>query len=374
MKETIHTAAPVSVRERLERTTLATRAAMILIAGAAFASLAPVPAAWVERLYSTGTYLLGQQMVTRLSSLVGFALLDLLVAVLAVALAVWWWRSIRRAPHGWRACGAVALRTAFRTLGLAAGIYLVFLTMWGLNYRREPLTAKLDYEPARISPVALSALSSEAVSRLNRLHAGAAAEGDWPAFDELVDWLGPAFDAAQRQLGASPPAVPGRPKPTLFASYFRSAGVDAMVNPWALEVLVNDAVLPYERPFLVAHEWSHLAGYANEAEASFVGLLVCLAGDARSRYSAWLYLTPRLVQYLPRDLQAEVWAGLHDVPRADLRAIATRFARDTTPVVQRSASVVYDRFLRANRVDAGMASYGQVVDLVLGTAGTDTWQ
>jgi len=246
--------------------------------------------------------------------------------------------------------------------------------MWGLNYRREPLTVKLDYEPTRITPVALASLSSEGVSRLNRLHGEAAVVGDWPAFDEIPAWLGPAFDVVQRQLGASPPAVPGRPKPTLLASYFRNAGVDAMMNPWGLEVLVNDAVLPYERPFLVAHEWSHLAGYANEAEASFVGLLVCLAGDARSRYSAWLYLTPRLVQHLPQTTQAEIWAGLDDVPRAHLRAIAARFTRETTPIVQRSASVVYDRFLRANRVDAGVASYGLVVDLVLGTAGTDTWQ
>ncbi len=367
-------AALTALRERLARVGPASWAAVVLIVAAGFASLAPTPAAWVERLYSTGAYLAAQQMVTRLSSLVGFALLDLLAAVLAVALAVWWWRSIRRAPHGWRACGVAALHTAFRTLGLAAAIYLIFLTMWGLNYRREPLTAKLDYQPARITPSALATLSGEGVSRLNRLHAKAAAEGDWPAFDEIPAWLGPAFDAAQRQLGASSPAVPGRPKPTLLASYFRTAGVDGMMNPWGLEVLVNDAVLPYERPFLVAHEWSHLAGYANEAEASFVGLLVCLAGDARSRYSAWLYLTPRLVQHLPRDVQAEVWAGLDDVPRVHLRTIAARFTRETTPIVQRSASVVYDRFLRANRVDAGVASYGLVVDLVLGTAGTGTWQ
>ena len=358
----------------IRRAGTAPRVAAGLIAAGAIAALAPTPTAWVERFYSTGAYLVGQPVVTRLSSLVGFALLDLLVAGLAVALAVGWWRSVYRVRPGWRASAGAALRTGFLTLGLAAAIYLVFLVMWGLNYRREPLTAKLDYQQTRITQEALATLSFETIARLNRLHAPAAAEGDWPSFDELPVVLGPAFDAAQRQLGASRPAVPGRPKTTIFAPYFRSAGVDAMVNPWALEVLVNQAVLPYERPFLVAHEWSHLAGYANESEASFVGLLVCLAGDARSRYSAWLYLTPRLVQYLPRDLQAQVWAVLEDVPREHLRAIAARFTRDTTPVVQQSAGVVYDRFLRANRVEAGMASYGLVVDLVLGTTGTEIWQ
>ena len=45
-------------------------------------------------------------------------------------------------------------------------------------------------------------------------------------------------------------------------------------------------------------------------------------------------------------------------------------AREAVPVVRRSASRVYDRYLRANRVEAGIASYGLVVDLLLGTDGT----
>lgn len=44
------------------------------------------------------------------------------------------------------------------------------------------------------------------------------------------------------------------------------------------------------------------------------------------------------------------------------------------PAVSRGARRVYDQFLRANRVEAGIASYGLVVDLVLGTDETPLWR
>ena len=71
--------------------------------------------------------------------------------------------------------------------------------------------------------------------------------------------------------------------------------------------------------------------------------------------------------------RADLWAALDDGPQAHIRAIDVRLDR-TVPVVSRNARRVYDRFLRANRVDAGIASYGLVVDLVLGTDGTPVWR
>ena len=53
-------------------------------------------------------------------------------------------------------------------------------------------------------------------------------------------------------------------------------------------------------------------------------------------------------------------------PLADLRAVSERVSA-VVPVVQQNANRVYDRYLRANRVEAGIGSYGLVVDLVLGS-------
>ena len=42
--------------------------------------------------------------------------------------------------------------------------------------------------------------------------------------------------------------------------------------------------------------------------------------------------------------------------------------------MRRNASRAYDRILRANRVTTGFDSYGLVVNLLMGTSGTDVWK
>jgi len=59
--------------------------------------------------------------------------------------------------------------------------------------------------------------------------------------------------------------------------------------------------------------------------------------------------------------------GLGAGPRQDLRAISARLTRDVRPQVSAAGWQVYDKYLKANRVEAGTASYEQVVRLVLGT-------
>ena len=67
----------------------------------------------------------------------------------------------------------------------------------------------------------------------------------------------------------------------------------------------------------------------------------------------------------PHDRRAALDA-LGPGPRADLRAIADRVNR-AQPLVHAVSWRVYDRYLRANRVEQGLASYDAVTRLVLGS-------
>ena len=339
----------------------------LLVAAAVLLAVAPLPAAWIEDLYSRGFYLAVQNALTPLAGAAPVALFDLLLLALCAGIARRWWVAVGRAPRGRRL--RAALGASWDTAAVVAAVYLVFLLVWGFNYRREPLGAALGHDAARVTPQAVAALAGESVARLNALHAPAHG-ASWSSLDGMPDRLGAAFERVQRRLGITPAAAAGTPKRTLLAPYFRRAGIDGMVSPFSLEILVNGAVLPFERPYVVAHEWAHLAGYADESEASFVGWLTCLAGDDASRYSAWLYLAPQLVRHLGEEDRNRVWGALEPGPAADLRAVAARTSA-AVPIVRRNASRVYDQYLRANRVEAGVASYGQVVDLVLGTR--DWW-
>ena len=54
-------------------------------------------------------------------------------------------------------------------------------------------------------------------------------------------------------------------------------------------------------------------------------------------------------------------------PRSDLLAIANRFRSQVNPTLSAAGWRIYDRYLKANRVERGTQSYGDVVKLVLGT-------
>jgi hypothetical protein len=147
-----------------------------------------------------------------------------------------------------------------------------------------------------------------------------------------------------------------------------------MTDPFFLETLVASDVLPFEQPHVIAHEWSHLAGIADEGEANFVGWLACVHGAPAHRYSGWLFLYQQMLPSLARSDRATIAAALAAGPRADLEASRERYLRNVNPRVSWAGWRMYDSYLRANRVESGAASYAEVVQLVLGVEFAGDWQ
>jgi hypothetical protein len=338
-----------------------------VVAAAVLAAIVPVPPRLVENVYSNGLYLPLQNFLTAFSNLVPVALFDVLVLAGLGGLLFWWATALIGAGEKKRRLWA----RAFGTIVAAAFLYLAFLGAWGLNYRREPLRERLDFSAERVTAPALAALSDRAVAEMNSYHSTPERE-DWPPLSDIPGWLEPAFHEAQRELGMTRLARAARPKTTLLGPYFRATRVDGMMNPFLHETLVNETVLPFERPFLVAHEWAHLAGFADEAEANFLAWLICLRGDDRSRYSAWLSLYPHLLFHLDSQARATSLRSLMPGVAADLRSVSQRLS-GASPRMQRVSAGVYDRYLKANRVSRGIRSYDGVVALVLGTRFGHEW-
>ena len=157
------------------------------------------------------------------------------------------------------------------------------------------------------------------------------------------------------------------PQYTLGDPYLRWAGIDGVTNPFGLEVILNGHLLDVERSSVLAHEWAHLAGFADESDASFVGWMAGVRAGGQQEYAAWLGVLPHLAGALPPDVRAATLGELSDGPRADLRAIAAR-AAERWPALQDVAWRVYDRFLKVNRVSEGIARYDAVTRLLLTAA------
>jgi uncharacterized protein DUF3810 len=333
---------------------------------AAVLAWTPLPPASVERVYATIWYPRVQPVLTGASNAVAFAWLDpiaLLTVGVVVVMLIRSWR---------RAAGGILRRTIGVVLLIAqvlAALYLVFLLIWGLNYRRPPPDARLAVSGERVTPARLERLGRASLLRVNELY-DRGRRLDRLDGEPLIADLGPAFADAERALGSGWHAAPGRPKHSLVARFFPLAGVDGMINPFGLEVILNPEVLPFERPFVLAHEWAHLAGHAPEGEASFVAFVTCWRGSRDAQYSGWLDLLLHALRAVPLASRQALLANLADGPRADIRAIQTRLRR-AQPVVHRVSWKMYDQYLRANRVESGVRSYDEVVALVLGSRFTE---
>jgi hypothetical protein len=342
----------------------------IVIAAAAVLAVAPFDAAWVERWYSTRAYPAWQPYLTFVSNWIPFAVFDL---ILLSALATTGWivvTAIRgfRGGERWRAVG----KAGVRALTAGAVLYLWFLGVWGLNYRRVPLTDRLDVTPGTPATSAVVKLGQLAVERMNALHAEVRAA---PSLDPWGDpTLRAAYRRTLRRLSDAPPALPGRLKSSLVGPYFRWASVDGMIDPFALEVLANPDLLPIEKPFVAAHEWAHLGGYADESEASFVGWLTCVHAGPAAQYSAWLFLYWEVSGAVPSTDRAALAAALAPGPRADIAAVADRVRRGQLPQVRTVSWAAYDHYLKANRVEEGVRNYDAVITLLAQTRFRDDWR
>ena len=336
-------------------------ATAVLVALAAGCAIVPVPPEYIERIYSRTIYRTLQPFVTFATNTIPIALLDVAIAAVIVALSVLLARRSRIV--GWRrAAGATAV-TLVRGCAL---LYLVFLAVWGLNYRRVPLEQKLDYDRARMTRESVLAFANRAVDEINAGYTAAHASAPDLAGLEY------AFHAADVALGSRRPIITGIPKRSVLTLYFRAGGIDGMTDPIFLEIIVNPEVLDVERPMVVAHEWGHLAGYANEAEANFIAWLACTRGDPLAQYSGWFAAYEHALRALPRHDRSAV-KPLDAGPRDDLRAMLARYSR-ASPVVRKAAEGVYDEYLRANRVPEGIGSYDAVLRLMVGTRFDADWK
>ena len=343
---------------------------VVLIAGAAAAATVPIPPGLVERLYSNGAYPLIQPAVTSFSNLFPFAGFDVLVGGLVL---LWALLAVRDFQAGSRECAPPRLANRHADAGLGRVLVPPLSNHVGSQLpscappgkvgvqrrNRSPWTARERWPSA-----SLNRSTSCMVRRTPR-------DGARPM--RSIPSLAAALERAVHEVGGRHRVEVARPKRTVLDWYFRRAAVSGMTDPFLLETLVASDVLPFERPFVVAHEWSHVAGIADEGEANFVAWLACVRGSASHRYSGWLMLYEELLPSVGREDRAAIAAALAAGPREDLRAGRERLLRNVNPRLSAAGWRFYDSFLKANRVESGAASYAEVVRLVLGVRFGPEW-
>jgi hypothetical protein len=281
---------------------------VIILAAICFA-LAHPTLGFLDGPYADGFYPAVQTTVTSWTNRIPFAIADLLLVLIVLALALHWTLSLRASPR-WSTAGELALRTA----AVAGFLYVWFLIAWGWNYDRPGLATTLHYHETHVDEARLDRIELALLDALNAAAAPAHAAHD--ADGNLRDALAAARERTALTIGITHAVVPTRPKRTILDPYFVAADISGMFMPFTYETYIASDVLWFEYPFTLEHEWGHAEGVARESDANFIASLATLdSPDPILHYSGLL------IVYAAMPRRAKIDARLSRLVRADYAAM-----------------------------------------------------
>jgi len=333
------------------------------------ASLAP---SLVESLYSERLYRVVATIFAAALGWVPFSVGELLLWLAIGAAVGWAVRGLRRLVRG-RGRRGVLLLSALAQVWVAAGaLYLVFIGLWGLNYRRPPYAAlaELDARPATVAE--LSAVCARLVAAANHAREGLPEDGHGVA--RLPDGRSGALrraPAGYDEAAGIASVVPGASapaKPVLLSTAMAYLGVTGIFSPFTGEANVNMTLPEPDLPFAACHELAHAHGFAREDEANYVGYLACSRHrDGDFRYSgllaASIYAMNALAR-VDRDGHARLDSSRSPGVKRDLAALVA-WAERYRGAAERVSQAVNNAYLKSQGEKEGVRSYGRMVDLLI---------
>lgn len=257
-------------------------------------------------------------------------------------------------------------------LAAAAMFYALFAAGWGVAYSRLPYADTAGLAVEAVSADELEALTLSLAERANALREGAREDGDGVYMasgsgEELLGRVQAAYDAASARY----PWLAGRfgnPKPILLSEALSHLQISGIFIPYTLEANVNMNTPIFMIPATACHEAAHMRGWAREDEANYIAYAVCAAsGDADFAYSGLLLGLIHASNALASADADRYWAVREQFSEGVERDIAANTAhwRQYEGKASEIHEQVNDSYLKANRQEDGVKSYGRMVDLMV---------
>lgn len=281
------------------------------------------------------------------------------LVILAVVIFIWLIiRAIRKKERWWKCL--------LKEAALLLGIYVWFYAGWGLNYSRSDLHTRLGSMPMPYEEAEFQEFLTEFARQLNENWCDAESVDEAAVEAHVKAW----YAALPAECGLCQPKPWQHPKHLMFNRLFSAVGVLGFIGPFFDEMHVNRDVSPVEFPFVFAHEYAHVLGVSNEAEANFWAFENCRhADDQTIRYAAWYMLLTYVagnIRSLLGEEDFQAWADtLRPEVRLDLELSQLHWKELRWDALAKAQRRFYDLFLRSNHIADGTKNYGQVLRLVL---------
>lgn len=250
--------------------------------------------------------------------------------------------------------------------------YFLFISFWGLNYYRQPLSVTLGYTVTPQSVTNLTKLCTELAVDANkyRTEVKQAPDGHMVLNENKQQAL-LKVPAAYQKLSKLFPELKSRfalPKPILLSRELSYTNIEGIFIPFTMEPNINVDMPDSGLLSAASHEAAHAQGFAREDEANFLSYLACMAsGDPEMEYSGTLLALTTSMNALASyngDAFNIVASTYSQSVRDDMNYENSYWKQFEGPVAE-TETKVNNAYLISNKQSDGVQSYGRMVDLLL---------
>ena len=259
-----------------------------------------------------------------------------------------------------------------------ACIYMLHTLVWGLNYYAGDLSDDLRMDMGQYNLEELAEAAEYYRDKANALadKVNRDADGDviFEDFESLAEIAGEGFQTLV--YDHSYPVFAGSTLPVKqlgWADMYSSMGITGVTFGLTGEAAVNPQIPEVSLPFTMCHEMAHRMCIALERDANFAAFLACaFHEDIQYQYSgyfmAFRYCYNALASVNTQaaaNATAHVANGISDELKQDMNAYNAFFDSRKSTVATSSADTANDTYLKVSGDSSGIASYGQVCDLLV---------
>ena len=260
----------------------------------------------------------------------------------------------------------------------AALFYLLHTLVFGLNYYAGPLADDIRLEMRQYGVEELADAAIYYRNKANFLAKNVKRDGAgdvvFDDFDTLALKAENGFDNLVYKH--SYPIFAGSTLPVKklgWANMYTSMGITGVTMGVTGEAAVNPQIPAVSIPFTMCHEMAHRMSITTERDANFAGFLACMANeDVQYQYSgyfmAYRYCYNSLLSantFEASAAAARVASEVNAQLKHDMEAYNQLFASRRSETATKVADTANDTYLKASGDSAGVASYGEVTDLLV---------
>ena len=142
------------------------------------------------------------------------------------------------------------------------------------------------------------------------------------------------------------------------------------MGPFFSEAQLNADLLEVQYPFTYAHEFSHLLGVSNEAEANYWAYRACTESSLPAlQYCGYFGLLPYVISNASYLLSKEDFQAWTKTIKPEIieqyNEKNTYWRKLYSPWIGNIQDFTYNLFLKGNKITSGKKNYAEVIGLLL---------